>query len=43
LSLVDREGALQAFERALKLGAGGEIHKLVAQALQLEPRMTQSV
>jgi hypothetical protein len=43
LRLVDREGALQAFERALKLGAGGTVHDLVAQALALEPRMTQPV
>jgi hypothetical protein len=42
LGLLDREGALQAFERALELGARGEIHDLVAQALALEPRMTQT-
>ncbi len=42
LQLVDREGALQAFDRALKLGAGGVIHDLVVQALALEPRMTQT-
>jgi hypothetical protein len=43
LALMDREGALQAFERALGLGAVGEVHDLVAQALALEPRMTQAV
>jgi hypothetical protein len=42
LGLLDREGSLQAFERALELGARGEIHDLVAQALALEPRMTQT-
>jgi hypothetical protein len=42
LGLLDREGALQALERALKLGANGEVHDLVAQALALEPRMTQT-
>ncbi|MFZ2113294.1 MAG: J domain-containing protein [Solirubrobacteraceae bacterium] len=41
LQLIDREGALQAFDRALKLGAGGRLHDLVVQALALEPRMTQ--
>jgi hypothetical protein len=42
LALVDREGALQAFDRALKLGAGGKLHDLVAQALALEPRIRQT-
>jgi hypothetical protein len=42
LSLMDREGSLQAFDRALKLGANGEVSDLVAQALALEPRMTQT-
>ncbi len=42
LQLVDREGALQAFDRALKLGADGQVHDLVVQALALEPRMTQT-
>jgi hypothetical protein len=42
LALVDREGALQAFDRALKLGAGGEVRDLVVQALALEPRMAQT-
>ncbi|HEX4837482.1 MAG TPA: hypothetical protein VFV03_03020 [Solirubrobacteraceae bacterium] len=39
LCLLDREGALQALERALSLGANGEVHDLLAQALALEPRM----
>lgn len=38
LALLNREGSLQAFDRALKLGANGEVHDLVAQALALEPR-----
>jgi hypothetical protein len=42
LRLLDREGSLQAFERALGLGANGQVHDLVAQALALEPRMTQT-
>jgi hypothetical protein len=42
LHLMDREGSLRAFDRALKLGAGGEVHDLVAQALAIEPRMTQT-
>ncbi|HXQ00533.1 MAG TPA: hypothetical protein VN845_10795, partial [Solirubrobacteraceae bacterium] len=42
LALVDREGALRAFDRALKLGANGRVHDLVVQALALEPRMTQT-
>ena len=42
LALVDREGALHAFDRALKLGADGRVHDLVVQALALEPRMTQT-
>jgi hypothetical protein len=42
LHLMDREGALQALKRALSLGAHGEVHDLVAQALAIEPRMTQT-
>jgi tetratricopeptide (TPR) repeat protein len=42
LQLTDREGSLQAFDRALKLGANGKVHDLVVQALALEPRMTQT-
>jgi hypothetical protein len=43
LALVDREGALQAFDCALKLGAGAAVRDLVARALALEPRVTQPV
>jgi hypothetical protein len=39
LRLIDREGALHALERALSLGAGGEVKDLLVQALALEPRM----
>jgi hypothetical protein len=42
LRLLDREGALQALEQALSLGADGEVKDLVAQALAIEPRMTQT-
>ncbi|MFZ1154289.1 MAG: J domain-containing protein [Solirubrobacteraceae bacterium] len=42
LQLMDREGSLRAFDRALKLGANGEVHDLVVQALAIEPRMTQT-
>jgi hypothetical protein len=42
LHLMDREGSLRAFDRALKLGANGEVHDLVVQALAIEPRMTQT-
>jgi tetratricopeptide (TPR) repeat protein len=41
LKLLDREGALKALERALSLGAGGEVRALLDQALALEPRMAQ--
>jgi tetratricopeptide (TPR) repeat protein len=37
LRLVDREGALDALRRAMKLGAGEEVRELVEQALALEP------
>jgi hypothetical protein len=37
LQLGDREGSLQAFRRALELGADDEITALVEQALALEP------
>jgi tetratricopeptide (TPR) repeat protein len=39
LRLLDREGALEALERALRLGADGEVRDLVAQALAIEPGM----
>jgi tetratricopeptide (TPR) repeat protein len=38
LALLDREGSLRAFEQALKLGANGDVHELVGQALALEPQ-----
>jgi tetratricopeptide (TPR) repeat protein len=37
LRLLDREGALDALRRAMKLGAGKEVHELIEQALALEP------
>ncbi len=37
LTLMDREGALSAFRKAISLGAGEEVAELVAQALALEP------
>jgi tetratricopeptide (TPR) repeat protein len=37
LRLVDREGALDALRRAMKLGAGKEVIELIEQALALEP------
>ncbi len=37
LRLLDREGALSAFRRAISLGAGDEVADLVSQALALEP------
>jgi tetratricopeptide (TPR) repeat protein len=37
LRLGDREGALQAIERALSLGANDGLRELLAQALALEP------
>jgi tetratricopeptide (TPR) repeat protein len=37
LALFDREGSLEALRQALELGANGEVHDLVAQALALEP------
>ena len=41
LRLVDREGALEAFRKALALGGGGEISDLIAQALALEPSVVR--
>jgi tetratricopeptide (TPR) repeat protein len=38
LRLLDREGALQALERALGLGAGEEVRDLMVTALAMEPR-----
>ena len=40
LMLLDREGALEALERAGALGAEGELRDLLAQALALEPRVS---
>jgi hypothetical protein len=42
LALMDREGSLRALDRALKLGANGEVHDLVARALAIEPHMSQT-
>ena len=39
LRLMDREGALEAFRRALALGAGEEVRELVVQALAIEPSL----
>ena len=39
LTLMDREGALEALRRALALGAGKDVHDLVAQALAIEPSL----
>ena len=38
LRLADREAALRALERALSLGAGGEVRELIDEALALEPQ-----
>jgi tetratricopeptide (TPR) repeat protein len=38
LRLLDREGALDALERAVSLGAGEELHGLIAEALAIEPQ-----
>jgi hypothetical protein len=40
LRLMDREGALRALRHALALGAGQEVHELVAQALAIEPSLS---
>jgi len=37
LQLLDREGALQAFRKAVERGAGDEVRDLIEQALALEP------
>ena len=42
LQLIDREGALEAFRRALAHGAGHDVRELIEQALALEPRSTVS-
>jgi hypothetical protein len=43
LRLDDREGTLQALDRARSLGARGEIDELIAQALAMEPRVSSAV
>jgi hypothetical protein len=35
--LMDREGALEAFRKALALGAGADVHQAVQEALSMEP------
>jgi hypothetical protein len=42
LKMLDREGAIEALERAGALGSEGELRDLLAQALALEPRMSAS-
>jgi tetratricopeptide (TPR) repeat protein len=39
LSLMDREGTLEALRRAMALGAGEDVRELIVKALALEPRM----
>jgi tetratricopeptide (TPR) repeat protein len=39
LSLLDREGTLEALRRAMALGAGEDVRELIVQALALEPRL----
>ena len=43
LRLRDREGAVQALQRALALGVSAELRELLAQALALEPRVSSAV
>jgi tetratricopeptide (TPR) repeat protein len=42
LMLIDREGALEAFRKAISLGAGEEVRGLIERALALEPRSAVS-
>jgi hypothetical protein len=42
LQLIDREGALEAFRRALAHGAEADVRELIEQALALEPRSAVS-
>jgi hypothetical protein len=42
LQLIDREGALEAFRKAISLGAGEEVRGLIERALALEPRSAVS-
>src|SRR5882757_4699679 len=39
LSLLDREGTLEALRRATALGAGEDVRELIVQALALEPKL----
>jgi hypothetical protein len=41
LHLLDREGALEAFRRALSLGGGSDVGDLIEQALALEPSVVR--
>ena len=43
LRLRDREGAVQALQRALTLGVSAELRELLAQALALEPSVSSAV
>ena len=43
LRLRDREGAVQALQRALALGVSAELRELLAQALALEPSVSSAV
>jgi tetratricopeptide (TPR) repeat protein len=38
LRMLDREGALEAIEHALRLSVSDDLHELLAQALAMEPR-----
>jgi hypothetical protein len=42
LRLMDREGTLQALERALALGAGEDVRNLLAEALAIEPSVARA-
>jgi tetratricopeptide (TPR) repeat protein len=42
LRLLDREGSLAALRRALELGADGDAHELLTEALALEPSVAQA-
>lgn len=42
LRLADREGALKALDRARSLGAAGEVEELMAQALAMEPQLSEA-
>jgi tetratricopeptide (TPR) repeat protein len=42
LSLMDREGTLEALRRAIALGAGEDVRRLIVQALALEPGLART-